>query len=59
MLKILEINDKGVEKDASKKDFKKKFKHLYSPSAVEVTIVEVIEMQFLSVDGQGVPNTSQ
>ena len=42
-----------------KTDFKKKFKHLYSPSAVEVTIVEVIEMQFLMVDGQGDPNTSQ
>ncbi len=42
-----------------KTDFKKKFKHLYSPSAVEVTIVEVPEMQFLMVDGHGDPNTSQ
>lgn len=42
-----------------KTDFKKKLKHLYTPSATEVTIVEVPEMQFLMVDGQGDPNTSQ
>ena len=40
-------------------DFKKKLKHLYYPSATEVTIVEVPEMQYLMVDGQGDPNTSQ
>jgi len=40
-------------------DFKKKLKHLYNPSAIEVTIVEVPEMQYLMVDGQGDPNTSQ
>jgi len=40
-------------------DFKKKLKHLYNPSAAEVTIVDVPEMQFLMVDGQGDPNTSQ
>jgi len=40
-------------------DFKKKLKHLYNPSATEVTIVEVPEMQYLMVDGQGDPNTSQ
>jgi len=42
-----------------KTDFKKKLKHLYNPSATEVTIVEVPEMQYLMVDGQGDPNTSQ
>lgn len=40
-------------------DFKKKLKHLYCPSATAVTIVDVPEMQFLMVDGQGDPNTSQ
>ena len=40
-------------------DLKKKLKHLYNPSAAEVTIVDVPEMQFLMVDGQGDPNTSQ
>ncbi len=43
----------------AKIDFKKKFKHLYQPPADEVVIVEVPEMQFLMIDGEGDPNTSQ
>lgn len=43
----------------SKIDFKKENKDLYSPSAKEVGIVEVPEMTFLMIDGQGDPNTSQ
>ncbi len=40
-------------------DFKKKMKDLYQPSAKEVVVVEVPEMNFLMVDGKGDPNTSQ
>jgi hypothetical protein len=40
-------------------DPKRELKHLYSPSAKEVTIVEVPKMNFLMIDGSGDPNTSQ
>jgi hypothetical protein len=40
-------------------DFKKQLKHLYSPSAKNVGIVEVPPMNFLMVDGNGDPNTSK
>lgn len=40
-------------------DFKKELKFLYLPSAREVVRVEVPKMNFLMVDGQGDPNTSQ
>ena len=40
-------------------DFKKHLKHLYSPSAKKVEIVEVPQMNFLMVDGDGDPNTSK
>lgn len=43
----------------SKIDFKKENKELYSPSAKEVTFLEVPEMIFLMIDGKGDPNTSQ
>ena len=39
-----------------KTDFKKELKHLYKPTAKNFTLVEVPQMQFLMVDGQGVPN---
>lgn len=42
-----------------KVDFKKELKHLYKPSAKEVMIVDVPEMNFLMIDGQGDPNTAQ
>lgn len=42
-----------------KVDPRKDLKHLYHPSANEVSIVDVPEMAFLSVDGQGEPNTSE
>ena len=41
-----------------KTDLKKELKHLYSPSAKEVALVEVPEMNFLMVDGAGDPNSS-
>jgi hypothetical protein len=40
-------------------DLKKELKHLYNPSAKEVVAVEVPDMNFLMIDGQGDPNTSQ
>ena len=40
-------------------DLKKELKHLYQPPAKEVVQVEVPTFQFLMVDGEGDPNTSQ
>lgn len=40
-------------------DYKKTLKHLYKPSPKVVEIVTVPKMNFLMVDGQGDPNTSQ
>jgi len=42
----------------TKIDFKKELKHLYKPSVKTVTAVDVPEMQFLMIDGEGDPNTS-
>jgi hypothetical protein len=42
-----------------KADVKKELKHLYAPSAKEASIVDVPEMAFLMIDGQGDPNTSR
>jgi hypothetical protein len=39
-------------------DPKKELKHLYNPSAREVSVVEVPPLNFLMVDGQGDPQTS-
>ncbi|OFW55442.1 MAG: hypothetical protein A2133_00925 [Actinobacteria bacterium RBG_16_64_13] len=38
--------------DLVKLDLKKQLKHLYHPSAKEVAVVEVPEMQFAMIDGQ-------
>jgi hypothetical protein len=43
----------------AKIDFKKELKHLYKPSAKKVEIVDVPQMNFLMIDGEGDPNTSQ
>ena len=40
-------------------DFKKELKYLYRPSAKKVETVAVPRMNFLMVDGEGDPNTSQ
>lgn len=40
-------------------DYKKEWKHLYRPSAKEVSVVDVPEMNFLMIDGAGDPNNSQ
>lgn len=41
----------------TKMDLKKKYKHLYNPSAKEVSITDVPEIKFLMIDGCGDPNT--
>lgn len=43
----------------SKIDLKKELKHLYQPSPNEVVLLDVPRMNFLMIDGQGDPNTSQ
>ena len=40
----------------TKLDYKKKYKDLYQPSA-EPSIIEVPQMLFIAVDGEGNPNT--
>ncbi|MFW2368155.1 MAG: GyrI-like domain-containing protein [Desulforhopalus sp.] len=40
-------------------DYKKELKHLYRPTAKKVEIVDVPLMNFLMVDGEGDPNSSQ
>lgn len=40
-------------------DYMKQLRHLYSPSAKQVEVVEVPQMNFLMIDGEGDPNTSQ
>lgn len=40
-------------------DYKKELKHLYRPSPKVVAIVDVPDMNFLMIDGQGDPNTSR
>jgi hypothetical protein len=46
-------------REMPKADVKKELKHLYRPSAKEVSIVDVPAMNFLQIDGQGDPNTSR
>jgi len=43
----------------SKLDFKKENKELYNPSAKEVSVIDVPEMNFLMIAGEGDPNTSR
>lgn len=43
----------------TKIDFKKELKELYKPSAKNIAIVEVPEMNFLMIDGIGDPGTSK
>lgn len=42
----------------SKIDLKKELKHLYHPSAREVSVVDVPPLNFLMIDGAGDPNVS-
>lgn len=40
-------------------DLKKENKELYNPSAKEVSIIEIPQMNYLMIDGEGDPNTSK
>lgn len=40
-------------------DFKKQLKNLYNPSPKEVSIVDVPDMNFLMIDGEGAPSSPQ
>jgi hypothetical protein len=42
-----------------KNDYKKQLKEFYSPSAKEISIVDVPEMNFLMIDGMGDPTKSK
>lgn len=42
----------------TKIDFKKELKHLYGPSSREFQVVDVPDLKFLKIDGQGDPNTA-
>jgi hypothetical protein len=50
---------KGETSAMGKEDFKKDLKPLYQPPSKEVVRIEVPAMNFLMVDGEGDPNTSQ
>lgn len=39
-------------------DMKKTLKHLYNPSAKQISVVDVPPMSYLMIDGEGNPNTS-
>jgi hypothetical protein len=43
----------------AKIDLKKELKNLYVPSAKEVTLIDVPEMNFIMIDGQGSPESEQ
>jgi hypothetical protein len=43
----------------AKIDFKKELKHIYRPSAKKVEIIDVPPMNYLMIDGEGNPNTTQ
>ena len=40
-------------------DFKRKYKDLYKPTPKKVSFVEVPKLNYLKIDGEGDPNTSQ
>jgi hypothetical protein len=40
-------------------DYKKEYKHLFRPSSKKVEIVEVPKWNYLMIDGEGDPNSSQ
>jgi hypothetical protein len=43
---------------AMKIDLRKELKHLYNASSKQIAVVDVPDMNFLMIDGQGDPNTS-
>jgi DNA-binding PadR family transcriptional regulator len=57
-LKWTETVGMKLEPTMEKIDFKKNLKQLYNPPADAFVAIEVPEMQFVKVDGEGDPNTS-
>jgi len=49
----------SAQKAGAKVDLKKQLRQFYEPSAREVALVDVPEIQFLMVDGMGNPNTAR
>lgn len=47
------------KKEVKKVDYKKELKELFSASVKKPGVIEVPEMKFIKVDGQGDPNTSK
>ena len=47
------------KKATGKLDFKKEFKHLYSPPAKEPVLVDVPDFSYIMIDGRGYPGTSK
>jgi hypothetical protein len=45
--------------EAKKVDLRRKLRHLYRPPTKQVVEIEVPEMRFLQIDGEGDPNTSE
>jgi len=43
----------------NKLDLKKEFKEYYNPTAKDVTLINVPEMNFIMIDGQGAPESPQ
>ncbi len=48
-----------MEEIMKKFDLKKELKHLYNPSAKDISVIDVPEKNFLMIDGEGNPNTSK
>lgn len=57
-LKWTETIGMKLETTMEKIDFKKSLKQLYNPPADTFVAIEVPEMQFVMIDGEGNPNTS-
>jgi hypothetical protein len=45
--------------EAKKVDLRRELRHLYRPPTKQVVEIEVPEMRFLQIDGEGDPNTSE
>jgi hypothetical protein len=54
----VKISKEPASAERTKLDLKKDLKHLYTPPAQEVVVVEVPSMNFLMLDGKGDSNTA-
>ena len=53
------LKDQNEDNAMPKYDLKQELKHLYSPSAKAVEVVEVPPLRYLQISGSGDPNTAQ